>query len=172
MLRRTKIVATLGPASSTPEAMEALVRAGVDVVRLNFSHGSPEDHRGRAELVRNAAKKVGRKVGILGDLQGPKIRVAKFKDGPVQLAVGDKFCLDSEMDDNEGHQTAVGIDYKELPKDVEPGDNLLLDDGRIVMQVESVEGSKVHCVVTVAGKLSNNKGINKQGGGLSAPALT
>lgn len=172
MLRRTKIVATLGPATDTDERIEAVIAAGANVVRMNFSHGTAEDHIKRAQKVRNAAKRLGKYVAILGDLQGPKIRVAKFKDGPIQLAVGDAFTLDAELDRETGTQTEVGIDYKELPNDVGPGDILLLDDGRIQLKVTAVEGAKVRTEVTVGGKLSNNKGINRQGGGLSADALT
>ncbi len=172
MLRRTKIVSTLGPATDEPEILEKLIKAGVDVVRLNFSHGSPEDHRNRAENVRKYAAKHGRYVAILGDLQGPKIRVARFAEGPVRLATGDKFSLDASLPTEAGNQREVGIDYKELPNDTRPGDLLLLDDGRIVLKVDTVEGPRINCTVTIGGKLSNNKGINRQGGGLSAPALT
>lgn len=172
MLRRTKIVSTLGPATDEPGVLERLIIAGVDVVRLNFSHGSPEDHRKRAEAVRELAAKHGRFIAVLGDLQGPKIRIARFSEGPVDLMLGDKFTLDAELPRDAGNRTQVGIDYKELPKDVNPGDKLLLDDGRLVLQVDSVEGMKIHTTVTVAGRLSNNKGINREGGGLTAPALT
>ena len=172
MFRRTKIVSTLGPATDEPGILEKLIVAGVNVVRLNFSHGSPEDHRRRCEAVRELATKHDRTVAVLGDLQGPKIRIARFAEGPIQLEVGDEFMLDAELPRDAGNQQQVGIDYKELPNDVVPGDLLLLDDGRVILKVESVEGSKVHTTVTVAGKLSNNKGINRQGGGLTAPALT
>lgn len=172
MLRRTKIVSTLGPATDEPGVLERLILAGVNVVRLNFSHGSPEDHRGRANAVRELADKHGRYVAVLGDLQGPKIRVARFAEGPIELEVGDKFVLDADLATEAGDQNRVGIDYKELPKDVNPQDLLLLDDGRVVLKVDSVEDSRINCTVTVGGKLSNNKGINRQGGGLSAPALT
>lgn len=172
MLRRTKIVSTLGPSTDKEGVLENLIIAGVNVVRLNFSHGSPEDHRGRCEATRAFAKKHKRHVAVLGDLQGPKIRISRFKEGPIELAIGDPFVLDAALDTNAGDQTVVGIDYKELVNDVNPGDKLLLDDGRVILEVESVKGSKINCVTTVAGKLSNNKGINRQGGGLSAPALT
>lgn len=172
MFRRTKIVATLGPATDEPGILEKLILAGVNVVRMNFSHGSPEDHMQRANAVREYSEKHGKHVAILGDLQGPKIRVARFSEGPIQLNVGDEFALDAELDRDAGNQQEVGIDYKELPNDVVPGDMLLLDDGRVVLKVVSVEGSRVHTIVEVAGKLSNNKGINRQGGGLTAPALT
>ena len=172
MHRRTKIVATLGPATSSKEQIRGILQAGTNVVRMNFSHGSAEDHIARAKLVRETAEEMGKYIAILGDLQGPKIRVAKFVDGKIELAVGDKFILDADMDSLAGNQQAVGIDYKALPKDVAAGDILLLDDGRVQLQVEAVEGNQVHTVVTVGGKLSNNKGINRQGGGLSAAALT
>jgi pyruvate kinase len=170
MQRSTKIVATLGPASSDPAVLERMFRAGVDVVRLNFSHGTAEDHIRRAELVRETCRKTGRTVAIMADLQGPKIRVGKFKDGKVTLAPGDIFTLDAERE--LGDQDGVGLDYKELPQDVRAGDILLLDDGRFVFEVLDVEGSKVRCKVVHGGDLSNNKGINRKGGGLTAPALT
>ena len=171
MPRATKIVATLGPASSTPEVLEQMLRAGVDVVRLNFSHGKAQDHIDRAQLVREAALRVGKVVAIMADLQGPKIRVGKFAEGKVMLEPGQPFILDAsrtELGDLQG----VGLDYKELPRDVKPGDTLLLNDGLIVLTVEAVKGEAVHTVVKLGGELSNNKGINKQGGGLTAPALT
>jgi pyruvate kinase len=170
MPRATKIVATLGPASSSPEVLERLISAGVDVVRMNFSHGTAHDHIERAKLVREIARRLGRVVAILADLQGPKIRVGKFEGGKVTLKKGDPFTLDAARD--AGGQDGVGIDYKELPQDVKPGDALLLDDGRLVFDVESVAGTKVECRVRVGGVLSNNKGINRQGGGLTAPPLT
>ena len=170
MMRHTKIVATLGPSSSDPLVLERMLLAGVDVVRLNFSHGKPEDHLARAQAVREAALKVGRPVGILADLQGPKIRVGKFARGRIELAPGAPFILDANCDI--GDETRVGLDYKELPRDVEAGAVLLLDDGRIILDVERVDGEEIHTLVRHGGELSNNKGINRQGGGLSAPALT
>jgi pyruvate kinase len=170
MLRSTKIVATLGPASSDPAVLEKMVRAGVDVVRLNFSHGRAEDHLARADLVRQIGRKVGRTVAIMADLQGPKIRIGKFKDGQVVLEPGQRFVLDAEC--QLGDAGRVGLDYKELPRDVEPGAVLLLDDGKIVLDVSDVRGSEVQTRVRHGGVLSNNKGINRQGGGLTAPALT
>ncbi len=170
MLRSTKIVATLGPASSDPATLERMVRAGVDVVRLNFSHGSAEDHLARATLVKEIARKTGRTVAIMADLQGPKIRVGRFKDGSVTLAKGQKFILDAGCELGDG--TRSGLDYKELPRDVSEGAVLLLDDGKIVLDVTAVRGEEVHTVVRHGGVLSNNKGINRQGGGLSAAALT
>jgi pyruvate kinase len=146
--------------------------AGVNVVRLNFSHGKAEDHVKRAELVRELSRKNGRSVAILGDLQGPKIRIAQFAHGPITLAVGDRFKLDATLDKTAGDQQQVGLDYRRLPEEVEAGDKLLLDDGRVVLQVENIIGSCIETKVVVAGKLSNNKGINREGGGLSAGALT
>ena len=171
MPRATKIVATLGPASSTLDVLERMLRAGVDVVRLNFSHGKAQDHIDRAELVREAARRVGKVVAIMADLQGPKIRVGKFAEGKVQLENGQPFVLDASRTEP-GDIHGVGLDYKELPRDVKPGDVLLLNDGLIVMTVETVKGEAVHTIVKIGGELSNNKGINKQGGGLTAPALT
>ena len=169
--RSTKIVATLGPASNTPQILEEMIRAGVNVVRLNFSHGTAQDHIDRAQMVREAAKRAGREVAIMADLQGPKIRVGKFEQGKVMLEAGQPFVLDAsrtEMGDLHG----VGLDYKELPRDVVAGDVLLLNDGLIVLTVDKVQGEQVHTTVKMGGELSNNKGINKKGGGLTAPALT
>jgi len=171
-LRRTKIVATLGPASDREGVLEAMLKAGVDVVRLNFSHGTADDHRRRLARVREIAAQLGRSVAALGDLQGPKIRVARFKEGAVYLEEGQPFVLDMAMDSDAGDIHGVGCDYKTLADDVTAGDRLLLDDGRVVLDVTRVEGRQVHTEVVVDGKLSNHKGINKQGGGLSAPALT
>jgi pyruvate kinase len=170
VIRKTKIVVTLGPASSSEEMLARMIVAGVDVVRLNFSHGSAQDHINRAKLVRAIAVKLGRPVGVLCDLQGPKIRLGKFENDKIQLAAGDKFILDANC--KLGNQGRVGLDYKTLPKEVERGAVLLLDDGRIVMTVDAVKGAEIHCTVNVGGALSNNKGINRQGGGLSASALT
>jgi len=170
MLRSTKIVATLGPASSDPAVLESMVRAGVDVVRLNFSHGSAEDHLKRAALVKDIARAVGRTVAIMCDLQGPKIRVGKFKDGRITLQKGQKFILDAGCELGDAERS--GLDYKELPRDVEAGAVLMLDDGKIVLEVTDVRGEEVQTLVRHGGVLSNNKGINRQGGGLTAPALT
>jgi pyruvate kinase len=170
MQRSTKIVATLGPASSDPAVLERMVRAGVDVVRLNFSHGTAEDHLARAQLVKDISRKTGRTVAIMCDLQGPKIRVGKFKDGKVTLQKGHLFILDAACE--LGDEARAGLDYKELPRDVSPGSVLLLDDGKIVLDVTDVRGEEVHTVVRHGGVLSNNKGINRQGGGLTAAALT
>ncbi len=169
--RATKIVATLGPASSDPVLLEKMICAGVNVVRLNFSHGTAQDHIDRAVMVREVAKRAGREVGIMADLQGPKIRVGKFAEGKVMLEPGAKFIMDAsrtELGDVDG----VGLDYKSLPREVKAGDVLLLNDGLIVIIVDAVVGEAIHTTVKLGGELSNNKGINKQGGGLSAPALT
>ncbi len=171
MTRATKIVATIGPASNSPEVLEQLMRAGVDVMRLNFSHGKAEDHIALAQLVRDTAAKVGKPVAIMADLQGPKIRVGKFAEGKVMLVAGEPFILDASRTEP-GDIRAVGLDYKELPRDVRPGDVLLLNDGVIKLTVEAVRGDEVHTRVVLGGELSNNKGINKAGGGLTAPALT
>ncbi len=172
MPRRTKIVATLGPATDDPKILDALIQAGVDVVRVNLSHDKHEAHRERAETVRNRAQASGRQVGVLADLQGPKIRIGRFKEGFIELADGDTFILDSSCPLTDGDQQRVGMTYPELVNDVSRGDTLLLDDGAIQLWVDEVQDHSVHCKVVVGGKLSNNKGINKQGGGLSAPALT
>lgn len=169
--RATKIVATLGPASSDPQLLEQMIRAGVNVVRLNFSHGTAQDHIDRASLVRSAAQRVGVEVAIMADLQGPKIRVGKFAEGKVWLEDGAPFVLDAARTEP-GDIGGVGLDYKALPQDVKAGDVLLLNDGLIVLRVERVLGDAVHTTVQIGGELSNNKGINKQGGGLTAPALT
>ncbi|HEY0842918.1 pyruvate kinase [Methylotenera sp.] len=169
-LRKTKIVATLGPSSSSDEMLARMITAGVNVVRLNFSHGNPEDHIKRAEIVRNIALKLGRPVGVLCDLQGPKIRIGRFELGKITLKTGDIFILDADCE--LGDQYHVGLDYKALPQEVVENAILLLDDGRITMQINRVKGNQIHCVVLSGGVLSNNKGINLQGGGLSADALT
>jgi pyruvate kinase len=170
MPRASKIVATIGPASSSPEILERMIRAGVDVVRLNFSHGKAQDHIDRAALVREIAARCGREVAIMADLQGPKIRVGKFEGGKVMLEAGRSFTLDAECE--LGNAELAGLDYKDLPRDVRPGDRLLLNDGLIVLSVDAVQGSRIATTVVIGGELSNNKGINKEGGGLSAPALT
>jgi pyruvate kinase len=171
-LRRTKIVATLGPATDNPTVLTDMVRAGVDVVRLNFSHGAVADHARRLELVRTAAKQAGRYVGVLGDLQGPKIRIDRFVGGKVNLADGAEFTLDASLAVDAGTDRAVGIAYKKLPSDVFAGDVLLLNDGQISLQVLEIDGPRIKTRVLVGGELGNNKGINRQGGGLSAGALT
>ena len=172
MLRRTKIVATLGPATDDPAVLEDVVRRGADVVRVNFSHGEPEAHRRRVEGVRRAAARVGKHVAVLGDLQGPKIRIEGFADGRVMLDEGARFALDPAIDPTEGTARGVGITYHQLAADVHAGDALILGDGQIELAVESVHGGRVDCRVTVGGELSDHKGINRRGGGLSAKALT
>lgn len=172
MQRHTKILATLGPATDDPAVLKALIAAGVDVVRINFSHGVAEDHEKRVQAVRAAAAELNRDVGILGDLQGPKIRIESFADGPINLAEGDTITLDTEHPADAGTAECVGVTYKALPRDVEPGDTLLLNDGAISLAVDSVEGTKINCRTLVGGKLSDRKGINRLGGGLSASALT
>lgn len=171
MTRATKIVATLGPASSAPDVLERMLRAGVDVVRLNFSHGKAQDHIDRANLVREVAARAGKEVAIMADLQGPKIRVGKFEGGSTMLQAGQRFILDASTTEL-GNNDRVGLDYKDLPRDVKPGDTLLLNDGLLRLTVEAVRGDEVHTLVALGGELSNNKGINKAGGGLTAPALT
>jgi pyruvate kinase len=170
MLRGTKIVATIGPASSDLATLKAMLQAGVNVVRLNFSHGKARDHIDRAELVRQAAQECGVEVAIMADLQGPKIRIGKFEHNRIQIENGDKFILDADCE--LGNQERVGLDYKALPRDVKPADILLLNDGLIVLIVEKIIGNEIHTIVKIGGELSNNKGINRQGGGLTAPALT
>ncbi|WP_295388297.1 pyruvate kinase [uncultured Thiodictyon sp.] len=172
MTRRTKIVATLGPATDSPAVMDAIIAAGVDVVRLNLSHDTHERHRERVRLVRERALTTGQELAILIDLQGPKIRIGRFHDGAVELANGAAFAIDSDCLLADGDGTQVGTTYPELAQDVRPGDVLLLDDGAIELLVESVTGGRIACTVVSGGTLSNAKGINKKGGGLSAPALT
>jgi len=172
MPRRTKIVATLGPATDEKHVLDGMLQAGMDVVRVNFSHGTHEDHIRRAETVRNRARAFGHQVGVLADLQGPKIRIERFRDGPVILREGDRFILDAALAANAGDSTRVGVTYKDLPGDVSRGDTLLLDDGMLVLWVEEVSGSEVHCRVNIGGALSDSKGINRLGGGLSARSIT
>lgn len=171
-MRRTKILATLGPASENPETLRNMIRAGLNAVRCNFSHGTHEDHANRIELIRKISAEEGRSVGILADLQGPKIRISRFKNKSIDLPTGSKFILNADLGKDDGDEKQVGLDYKALPQDVKKGDILLLDDGKLVFEVEQVKGNTVHCLVTEGGVLSNNKGINKKGGGLTAPALT
>jgi len=172
MNRRTKILTTLGPASDTAKVLTEMIRAGVDVVRINFSHGSVEDHAKRVQRVRDAAKAAGKWVGVLGDLQGPKIRIERFAEGKVNLSEGDEFTLDVSLNPDDGTAKAVGVAYKGLPKDLRPGDVLLLNDGQIVLNVKQVDGPRIQTEVAVGGELSDHKGINRKGGGLSAGALT
>ncbi|MFO1426939.1 MAG: pyruvate kinase [Steroidobacteraceae bacterium] len=172
MLRRTKIVATLGPATDDIDTLWEMCRAGLDVARINFSHGSHQDHLRRIELLREASLRAGRYVGILGDLAGPKIRIESFRDGPVQLVEGKAFALDTQLDPKAGTVEVVGVAYKDLPADVAPGDTLLLNDGLIVLEVTKVGVTRIDTRVVVGGELSNRKGLNRKGGGISAPALT
>ncbi|MFL6711304.1 MAG: pyruvate kinase [Sulfurifustis sp.] len=170
--RRTKIVATLGPATDDPKVMHRLIEAGVDVIRLNFSHGLPAVHARRAQMARDAARELDRHVGVLVDLQGPKIRIGKFNRGKIDLVEGDTFILDADLPLDAGTGERVSVTYKDLPRDVDRGSTLLLDDGRIVLWVDRVEGNEIICRVVVGGELRDSKGINRQGGGLSAKALT
>jgi pyruvate kinase len=172
MFRRTKILTTLGPASDTTQVLTEMIQAGVDCVRINFSHGNLEDHAKRVQRVRDAAKAVGKWVGVLGDLQGPKIRIDRFAEGRVNLNEGDEFTLDASLGKHDGTVKSVGVAYKNLPNDVRAGDVLLLNDGQIVLNVKRVDGPRIVTEVAVGGELSDNKGINRQGGGLSADALT
>src|SRR5581483_5601791 len=169
MQRSTKIVATLGPASNTPEMLMRMIRAGVDVVRLNFSHGKASDHVETVKVLRECSQKQGVEVGVMVDLQGPKIRIGKFADGRIELKPGQTFILDAACE--LGNQERVGLDYKELVQDVTPGSVLLLNDGLIRLTVQQVRGSEIITKVDLGGPLSNNKGINRLGGGLMAPAL-
>ncbi|MCP5338805.1 MAG: pyruvate kinase [Sinobacteraceae bacterium] len=172
MLRRTKIVATLGPATDDVEILRGMCRAGLDVARLNFSHGTHEQHRRRLAMLREACRLEGRVVGLLGDLAGPKIRIESFRDGPVQLVEGQAFALDTSLDPQAGNAEAVGCAYQNLPADVGPGDTLLLNDGLIVLEVTGIRGTRIDTRVVSGGELSNRKGVNRKGGGISAPALT
>ncbi|MEO6186059.1 MAG: pyruvate kinase [Steroidobacteraceae bacterium] len=171
-MRRTKIVGTLGPATDDPGVLADMIRAGLDVARINFSHGGKEEQRRRIITVRAAAESVGRPIGILADLSGPKIRIESFEKGKIQLAEGQPFALDIALDPAAGNEREVGCAYKDLIKDVKAGDTLLLADGYIVLEVCSVVGTRIECITRAGGELSNRKGLNKQGGGLSAPALT
>jgi len=170
--RRTKILTTLGPATDNEKVLTEIVRAGADVVRLNFSHGKAEDHVRRAELARKAGQEVGKWVGVLGDLQGPKIRIERFAEGKINLVEGEEFILDVSLGANDGTVKSVGVAYKSLPNDVKKGDVLLLADGQLSLEVTKVEGPRIHTTVLTGGELSDKKGINLQGGGLSADALT
>lgn len=172
MIRRTKIIATIGPASQDPKILQQLIMSGVNLVRINMSHGSSEKHSEVIKNLRKISKELKLEVGVLLDLQGPKIRISRFKDNEVTINSGDKFILDAALGENDGTVQSVGLDYKHLPYDLKAGDRLLLDDGRIVMDVEFVRAQQIHCIVRIGGILSNNKGVNRQGGGLSAAALT
>jgi pyruvate kinase len=171
-LRRAKIVATVGPATDDLEVLKQMMHAGLDVVRLNASHGTTEDRRRRLALVREAAKACDKCIGVLLDLGGPKIRIEGFRDGPIHLKEGAIFSLDTTLDPKAGTEQCVGVAYKNLPKDVSSGDSLLLADGQIVLDVLRVTGTVVETRVRVGGPLSDRKGLNRQGGGISAPALS
>ena len=170
--RRTKILATLGPSTDNPEVLKGILDAGVNVVRINFSHNNEKEHLERIAQIRKYEKENDSFIGILMDLQGPKIRISGFKDGSIELKKGDHFALDAELDESEGSQDSVGIAYKELPNDLNVGNTLLLDDGKIILEVQQIKGQKILTKVSQGGILSNNKGINLRGGGLSASALT
>ena len=172
MLRRTKIVATVGPATDTLEVLTEMMRVGVDVVRLNASHGTVADRRRRLSLVREAAQRADKCIGVLLDLGGPKIRIEGFRDGPVQLVEGAAFTLDTALDPKAGTAARVGVAYKDLPRDVAAGDTLLLCDGQIVLDIERVGDTTIDTRVRVGGELSDRKGLNRQGGGISAPAVS
>jgi pyruvate kinase len=172
MLRRTKIIATLGPAADNGSTIKKMIQAGMNLVRINFSHGELSDHQNRVNTIRKYATALGRQIGILVDLQGPKIRVARFEKSRVTLVAGDEFILDASLPELAGTSNAVGVDYKKLSNDVRAGDILLLDDGRIELVVERIDGLRTICTVKTGGELTNNKGINRKGGGLSARALT
>jgi len=171
-IRRTKIVATLGPATDQDNNLEKIILSGVNVLRLNFSHGSADEHRKRATSAKKIISKLNFHVALLGDLQGPKIRIAKFKENNILLNFNDIFILDANINEEDGNQKRVGIDYKKLPSDLNVNDVLLLDDGRIQLKVIKVNNCEIITKVIIGGILSNNKGINKLGGGLSAHALT
>lgn len=171
-LRRTKIVVTLGPSLDDRDVLRRVILAGADVFRANFSHGAVEMHEKRINMVREIAAEFGKAVAILADLQGPKIRISRFKDKKIILQEGQSFVFDTTLDENAGDEHSVSLDYKSLPGDVRQGDTLLLDDGRIVMLVENTNQTHIFCKVIAGGELSNNKGINRLGGGLSATALT
>ncbi len=170
-MRRTKIIATLGPATDDPEILEELFKTGVDVFRLNYSHQTCDHHEKRLNEIRALSKKYARSVGVMADLQGPKIRIEHFDGGKIQLVKGAEFIIDTDLDSKAGNEKHVGVSYKDLPKDVRAGDTLLIDDGRIVMHVKEVGEHKISCEVITGGELSDNKGVNLQGGGLSASAL-
>lgn len=170
MERRAKIVCTLGPATSSEEAIGSLIEAGMNVARMNFSHGDHSDHAAVLGRVRSAAAKLDQTVGILADLQGPKIRLGRFADGPHEWATGDDVVI--TVDDIEGTKDRVSTTYKGLAADARPGDRLLIDDGKVGLVVTAVEGNDVHCRVTEGGPVSNNKGISLPGMNVSVPALS
>ena len=167
-MKATKIVATLGPASDTVEIMTAMIEAGADVFRLNFSHGTPEDHAGRAQRVREAAARCGREVGIMGDLQGPRIRIGDLH-APRELAAGESLVL---VPEHSAHDGEIPITYDELCNDVAPGNRILINDGLIELVVTAVDGARVTATVVHGGTLSSHKGMNLPGIAVSAPSIT
>ena len=171
-MRRTKIVATLGPSTDKPKVLSNIITAGLDAARLNYSHGTRSDHAKRALALRRAAKGQRCEVALIADLQGPKIRLERFRNGPIHLDEGDEFIIDADLKANAGDEHHVGVTYKALPRDVRDGDTLLVDDGRIILKVEHIDGNAIETVVLLGGELSDNKGVNREGGGLSAKALT
>lgn len=172
MRRRTKIVATLGPSTDEPATLRMMIEAGLDVARLNFSHGNKDEQKARFQGLHKVSGECGRVVGVIGDLQGPKIRIRRFENSSVKLKKGSAFFLDPSLGENDGNKKGVGVAYDDLHKDVTAGDILLLNDGQMTLQVDRVDGTRVHTTVLIGGVLSDHKGINREGGGLSAPALT
>ncbi len=170
--RRTKILATLGPSTDEPDVLKGILDAGVNVVRINFSHNNEKEHLARIAQVREYEKENDVFIGVMMDLQGPKIRIASFKSGKIELNNGGQFTLDAGLPESDGDEGSVGLAYKELPNDLSIGNTLLLDDGKIILQVDEISGKKIKTKVIQGGTLSNNKGINLRGGGLSASALT
>lgn len=171
-LRRTKIIATLGPALDDPDQLLATLAAGVDLVRVNMSHSTQEEHSKRIEQVHLVAHKLNQEIGVILDLQGPKIRIRRFEKGSIQLKNGHTFTLDSAHPENAGNEQVVGVSYPKLSQEVHPGDALLLDDGLIVLMVSAIENTSVICKVKLGGVLLDNKGLNRRGGGLTAETLT
>ena len=171
-MRRTKIIATLGPATDKSGVLEKLITAGVDVFRLNYSHQTHDHHEKRIKEVRRLSLKHKHAVAVIADLQGPKIRIENFKNGKIQLIEGKKFKINTELSSNDGDESQIGISYKKLANDLKVKDKLLIDDGRIVLSVLSINKNIIDCKVVTGGELTNSKGINLQGGGLSAGAVT
>jgi len=172
MRKRTKIVATLGPSTDDPETLREMMDAGLDLARFNFSHGDQEQQKKRLLGLREVAEQNGRAIGVIGDLQGPKIRIRRFENSSIKLSIGDSFFIDSSLGECDGSETGVGVAYANLHKDVSKDDVLLLNDGQMTLRVDRVDGTRIHTTVLVGGVLSDHKGINREGGGLSAPALT
>lgn len=169
-MRRAKIVCTLGPAVDSYDQLKTLAEAGMNVARFNFSHGTHAEHEERYQRVRKVAEETGRAIGVLADLQGPKIRLAKFADGPVELISGDEFTITA--DDVPGDRTICGTTYKGLPGDVSKGDPILINDGNVALRVIEVEGPRVRCLVVEGGVISDHKGINLPGAAVNVPALS